>query len=70
MELYEDVARFFGEESGAIAKRLAADSSNVVPLIKEAYEKIAKKVSITSTAPGDVSVKYFTKCGVEGTKGV
>ena len=32
------VAKFFGEGSGAVASRLANDSSNVVPLIKAAYE--------------------------------
>ena len=56
-ELYRNVAKFFGEASGAVAQRLANDSSNLFPIIKNAYAEIAKKASISRIAPDDINVK-------------
>ena len=58
-ELYRNVAKFFGEASGAVAQRLANDSSNLFPIIKNAYAEIAKKASISRIAPDDINVKVY-----------
>ena len=58
-ELYRNVAKFFGEASRAVAQRLANDSSNLFPIIKNAYAEIAKKASISRIAPDDINVKVY-----------
>lgn len=63
-KLYEKVASFFGDGSGAVADALYANSSNVVPLIKEAYSKIAKTVSIKAITSEGIEVKFEAKCGL------
>jgi len=65
-DLYQQVAAYFGDASGAVAQKLKNDSSNVVPLIKEAYEKIAKLVSIKSNAPNGIDVNFKVKCKADG----
>nr|AAG25994.1 integrin beta chain [Podocoryna carnea] len=66
--LYQKVAEFFGEASGAVADALNSNSSNVVPLIKDAYQKIAKTVSIKADASDGIDVKFQAKCGKEELK--
>ncbi|XP_065644709.1 integrin beta-1 isoform X3 [Hydra vulgaris] len=61
-DLYNKVASFFGQASGAVAARLNNDSSNVVPLIKEAYLKIAQVVNIRADPPKGVDIKFRAKC--------
>ena len=61
-DLYDKVASFFGQASGAVAARLNNDSSNVVPLIKDAYSKIAKVVNIRADPPKGVEIKFSAKC--------
>jgi len=63
IELYKQVAEFFGAGSGAVADVLNEDSTNVVPLIKDAYEKIAKVVNIDADVPDGIAVSYTTFCG-------
>lgn len=62
LELYQKVVDFFGAGSGAVAAALTKNSDNVVPLIKEAYVKIAKIVNINSDAPEGIDVKYTAIC--------
>lgn len=60
-ELYKSVAKFLGDP--AQAEPLESDSSNIVPLIRTAYEKIAKTVSIDANPPLGIKVNYTAICG-------
>lgn len=60
-QLYKKVADFLG--NGAQAENLKNDSSNVVPLIKRAYEKIARTVSIDASPPPGIKVEFSANCG-------
>lgn len=59
MDLYEELAKHI---EGASVAQLAKDSSNIVDLIKNQYEKISSSVQMRHNASSDVSLKFFTKC--------
>lgn len=59
---FEELVHFFGDESGAVAALLKEDSSNIVQLIRQAYEKIAQTQTIRDTAPEGVKVNYTAYC--------
>ncbi|XP_031560652.1 integrin beta-1-like isoform X2 [Actinia tenebrosa] len=60
--VYETLASFLGSETGAVAQRLNNDSSNVVPLVREAYLRIAQTQTITDNAPEGIKIKYTANC--------
>ncbi|XP_032222767.2 integrin beta-1-A isoform X2 [Nematostella vectensis] len=62
VDIYKTLVSFFGKETGAVAERLNSDSSNVVPLIREAYLKIAQTQTVTDTAPDGIKVDYTANC--------
>ncbi|KAK3731233.1 hypothetical protein QZH41_015654, partial [Actinostola sp. cb2023] len=57
-----EVRKFFGEESFAVAAELSSDGSNIVTLIREAYEKIAKTQTISDNSTEGVTVQYKAIC--------
>lgn len=59
---YQELVTFFGSESGAVSESLREDSSNLLQLIRQAYEKIAKTQTIRDTAPEGVKVNYTAYC--------
>jgi len=63
LELYTRVQDFFGRDSGAVAASLEKDSVNVVPLVREAYEKIARTVKVSTQKVNGINVKLKAKCG-------
>ncbi|XP_015772241.1 PREDICTED: integrin beta-PS-like [Acropora digitifera] len=69
---YQELVTFFGSESGAVSESLREDSSNLLQLIRQAYEKIAKTQTIRDTAPEGVKVNYTAYCpsvkGVEKSR--
>ena len=61
-DLYKKVAKFIG--NGAEAEPLAEDSSNIGTLIRTAYERIARTVTIDVDVPPDnIKVKFSANCG-------
>ncbi|XP_071803811.1 integrin beta-1-B-like [Asterias amurensis] len=67
IQIYSNLTRFI---EGATAGILAADSRNIVDLIKENYEKITSKVQIVDNAPQNITVEYVAHClGGEVTPG-
>lgn len=61
-EQYKELVSFFGKESGSVADLLKEDSSNIVQLIRQAYETIAQTQTIRDTAPEGVTVNYTAYC--------
>lgn len=59
---YKELVTFFGSESGAVTELLREDSSNIVQLIRQAYEKIAQTQTIRDTAPEGVKVNFTAYC--------
>ncbi|KAL9966542.1 hypothetical protein ACROYT_G024630 [Oculina patagonica] len=59
---YKELVNFFGKESGAVVDLLSEDSSNIVQLIRDAYETIAQTQTIRDTAPEGVKVNYTAYC--------
>ena len=56
---YSQLKNFIpGSETG----QLAADSSNIVDLVKENYKKITSKVKMSSDGADDVIIRYFSRC--------
>ncbi|XP_048247229.1 integrin beta-PS-like [Haliotis cracherodii] len=47
---------------GSLAGELANDSSNIVDLIRENYDKITSKVILNTQNAENVTVKFFSKC--------
>ncbi|XP_031572666.1 integrin beta-1-like [Actinia tenebrosa] len=60
--IYDDVKSFFGEDSFSVAEELNTDGSNIVTLIREAYEKIAKTQTISDNSTEEVTVQYRAIC--------
>lgn len=60
-ELYRKVAEFIG--NGAQAEALAKDSSNIGSLIRTAYERIARTVTIDADVPNNIKVNFSAICG-------
>ncbi|XP_071803361.1 integrin beta-1-like [Asterias amurensis] len=58
-DLYRELANFI---EGSTVGILAPDSSNVVALIKENYDKITSKVQISDNAPENLAVTYTSRC--------
>ncbi|KAJ7384198.1 Integrin beta-1 [Desmophyllum pertusum] len=56
---YKELVNFFGKESGAVADLLSEDSSNIVQLIREAYETIAQTQTIRDNAPEVMENKWI-----------
>eukprot|EP00794_Sanderia_malayensis_P011259 gene11259-12439_t len=63
LKLYKRVEAFFGNASGAVAAALNNDSSNIVPLIRSAYEKISRTVKVSTEKVSGLNVKFQAKCG-------
>ncbi|XP_065056412.1 integrin beta-1-like [Rhopilema esculentum] len=63
LELFMRVQDFFGKASGAVAARLASNSANIVPLVREAYEKISRTVKVSTQKVNGINVKLKAKCG-------
>ncbi|XP_038049390.1 integrin beta-1-like isoform X2 [Patiria miniata] len=59
MSLYQTLARFI---EGSTVGTLAQDSSNVVQLIKDNYEKITSRVEIVDNSPENLAVSYTSRC--------
>ncbi|CAL4140762.1 unnamed protein product, partial [Meganyctiphanes norvegica] len=47
---------------GSSFGELTANSSNVVELVKEEYQKITSKVELKDNATKPISIRYFSKC--------
>jgi len=60
-DLYTKVAKFIG--NGAQAERLFSNSSNIGPLIRRAYERIARTVTIDTDIPDNIKMKFTAICG-------
>ncbi|KAK2570400.1 Integrin beta-PS [Acropora cervicornis] len=61
----DELVTFFGSESGAVSESLREDSSNLLQLIRQAYEKIAKTQTIRDTAPEGVKVSFEVSVTVD-----
>eukprot|EP00111_Clytia_hemisphaerica_P002475 TCONS_00007074-protein len=61
--LYKKVASFIG--NGAQAEPLAEDSSNIGTLIRTAYERIARTVTIDADVPPNIKTGFSAICGRE-----
>lgn len=59
--LYKKVAEYIG--NGAQAQALLSDSSNIGTLIRTAYERIARTVTIDSDVPDNIKIKFTAMCG-------
>ncbi|XP_065216789.1 integrin beta-PS-like [Planococcus citri] len=60
IELYKELTNFI---EGSSAGELSSDSSNVVELVKNEYDKITSKVELQAEGLGsDFRIRYFTKC--------
>ncbi|GAV06686.1 hypothetical protein RvY_16633 [Ramazzottius varieornatus] len=56
-------SRLSGYVEGSVAGKLANDSSNVVELVKDQYNKISSSVELKDNAPSEiVKITYFAKC--------
>jgi len=53
--LLQELVNFFGKESGAVVALLSKDSSNIVQLIREAYEVSAvwRNYDVFISQPGN-----------------
>ncbi|EDO35236.1 predicted protein, partial [Nematostella vectensis] len=60
--IYDVLQNFFGDQSFAVAAELEADGSNVVTLIREAYEKIAKTQTVSDNTTTGVTITYKAIC--------
>ncbi|RXG59556.1 Integrin beta-PS [Armadillidium vulgare] len=47
---------------GSSAGELAANSSNIVKLVKDEYNKITSRVELKDNAQAPVSIRYFSRC--------
>ncbi|OQV13505.1 Integrin beta-PS [Hypsibius exemplaris] len=57
---YDRVSNYI---EGSIAGKLANDSSNIVELVKDQYNKISSSIELKDNAPTDiVKITYFSKC--------
>jgi len=59
INIYQELTRFI---EGSTAGILANDSSNIVDLVKENYNKITSKVTMQDDAPVNISVSYTSIC--------
>ncbi|GAB6024644.1 hypothetical protein CHUAL_009784 [Chamberlinius hualienensis] len=61
-EVYPTYEKLSSAIEGASVSELNPDSSNIVDLISEQYEKIRSKVNLTDDAPPNVSLEYKSSC--------
>lgn len=59
LPIYESLSKFI---EGSTSGKLEGDSSNVVTLIRENYEKITSKVALNTRDTENVTVKFFSSC--------
>ncbi|XP_070565216.1 integrin beta-1-A-like isoform X2 [Ptychodera flava] len=59
IKIYEELTNFI---EGSTAGELASDSSNIVDLVKENYNKITSKVLMVDDAPENITVSYTSIC--------
>ncbi|XP_072029330.1 integrin beta-1-like [Amphiura filiformis] len=65
-EVYSNLTEYI---EGATAAELAADSSNIVQLLKTNYAKITSKVELKDTAPENITIAYTAYCNGTVTPG-
>jgi len=59
VEMYSSLSEFI---EGSVVGELANDSSNIVKLVRDNYQKISSKVELKAEAEEDISVKIRSKC--------
>ncbi|KAJ7380204.1 Integrin beta-1 [Desmophyllum pertusum] len=60
--IYEELAKFLGNETYAEIGELQQDSSSIVRVIGEAYKKIARKVTIRDANSEGLRLRYTAVC--------
>jgi protocadherin alpha len=62
----EDVSSTYNEFSlripGSSVGKLAADSENIVDIIRDKYQQISSSVELRDTAKSGVKLRYYTAC--------
>jgi len=61
-EQYEVYRKLSEHIEGAIADTLSADSSNIVELLRNQYDKISSSIELKDTASSHIKVDYYTSC--------
>lgn len=60
VDIYKQLKNFI---PGSVTGRLADDSSNIVALVRDNYQKITSKVEMSTTSGAeDVIIRYFSRC--------
>ncbi|XP_072041178.1 integrin beta-1-B-like [Amphiura filiformis] len=59
-QFYKSMANYI---TGAAVGTLAADSSNIIHIIKEQYNAITSKVELIDSAPEGINIAYTAHCG-------
>ncbi|XP_074658572.1 integrin beta pat-3-like [Tubulanus polymorphus] len=59
VKIYSDLTKFI---EGSTAGELANDSSNVVELVQDNYNKISSKVQLSTEGAEDIEVKFYSRC--------
>jgi len=62
--IYEELSRQIEGSTSAI---LSEDSSNIVELVKEQYNKISSSVEMKDTASSAIKITYYSSCLGDGT---
>ncbi|CAM1294686.1 ITGB1 (predicted) [Pycnogonum litorale] len=57
--VYERMSKVIG---GSTVAKMAEDSSNIVQLIRDQYNKISSEVRLVDDAPPGIKIRYFSKC--------
>ncbi|XP_052267256.1 integrin beta-PS-like isoform X1 [Dreissena polymorpha] len=65
LNVYEKLSKYI---EGSEATKLAADSSNIVQVIKNNYQRITSKVEMNTQFAENITVKFMSSCKTGGEK--